>query len=139
MLDAVLSEHYKMLIAYRPELENPPREGGFGIITEVGMIQLSPGVNTDVPDTKWEIAKKNGTVKRLMGIGAIEEVKAPARVEDIPHNLETLLGLPLTEALRLMDVMYKEEQLEEWKKAEGRVRVRSAINKRLESVRAGKV
>jgi hypothetical protein len=34
-----------MLIAYRPELENPPREGGFGIITDGGMIQLVPGLN----------------------------------------------------------------------------------------------
>jgi hypothetical protein len=128
-----------MLIAYRPELENPPREGGFGIITEVGMIQLSPGVNTDVPDTKWEVAKNNGTVKRLMSLGAIEEVKAPAKVEDVPHNIETLTSLPMVEALRIMDVMYKEEQLEDWKKVEGRPRVRSAINKRLEAIRIGKV
>lgn len=128
-----------MLISYRPELENPPREGGFGIITEVGMIQLSPGVNTDVPDSKWEVAKNNGVVKRLMSLGAIEEVKAPATVQDIPHNLETLTSLPLTEALRIIDVMYKEDQLNDWKKIEGRVRVRSAINKRLEAIRIGKV
>ena len=42
-----------MLIAYRPELENPPREGGFGVITDSGLIQLSPGVNAEVPDSKW--------------------------------------------------------------------------------------
>ena len=128
-----------MLISYRPELENPPREGGFGIITDAGMIQLSPGVNTDVPDSKWEAAKNNGTVKRLMSLGAIEEVKAPATVQDIPHNLETLTALPFTEALRIIDVMYKEDQLNDWKKVEGRVKVRSAINKRLEAIRIGKV
>ena len=128
-----------MLISYRPELENPPREGGFGIITDAGMIQLSPGVNTDVPDSKWEVAKNNGTVKRLMSLGAIEEVKAPATVQDIPHNLETLTALPFTEALRIIDVMYKEDQLNDWKKVEGRVKVRSAINKRLEAIRIGKV
>ena len=36
-----------MLIAYRPELENPPREGGFGIITDGGMIQLAPGLTKE--------------------------------------------------------------------------------------------
>ena len=128
-----------MLISYRPELENPPREGGFGIITDLGMIQLSPGVNTDVPDTKWHAAKNNSVVRRLMNLGAIEEVKVPAKVEDIPQDIDTLTQLPFTEALRILDAMYKEEQLEEWKRIEGRPKVRSAINKRLEAIRVGRV
>ena len=128
-----------MLIAYRPELENPPREGGFGIITDAGMIQLSPGVNTDVPETKWDIARKNGTVKRLMAIGAIEEVKEQATVQEIPQSVDTLTLLPLNEAFRLLEIMHDEDQLLLWKGREGRVRIRNAINKRLENIRAGKV
>lgn len=128
-----------MLIAYRPELENPPREGGFGIITEAGLIQLSPGVNTDVPETKWDIARKNGTVKRLMAIGAIEEVKEQATVQEIPQSVDTLTLLPLNEAFRLLEIMHDEDQLLLWKGREGRVRIRNAINKRLENIRAGKV
>jgi len=127
-----------MLIAYRPDLENPPREGGFGIITEAGLIQLSPGVNTDVPETKWDIARKNGTVKRLMAIGAIEEVKEQATVQEIPQSVDTLTLLPLNEAFRLLEIMHDEEQLLQWKGREGRVRIRNAINKRLENIRAGK-
>lgn len=126
-----------MLIAYRPELENPPREGGFGIITDSGLIQLSPGVNSDVPETKWAMARTNGTVKRLMAIGAIEEVKQTATVQEIPQHVSTLAGMPLNEAFRLLEIMHDEEQLTSWKKIEGRVKIRNAINKRLENIRSG--
>jgi len=127
-----------MLIAYRPELENPPREGGFGIITDTGIIQLSPGVNAEVPDSKWAQARQNQTVKRLMAIGAIEELKAVPTVQDIPQSVQTLSELPLTDALRMIEIMHDEEQLKDWKKIEGRVRIRNAINKRLEAIRIGK-
>lgn len=127
-----------MLIAYRPELENPPREGGFGIITEAGMIQLSPGVNAEVPDTKWAQARQNRTVKRLMAIGAIEELKAKPTVQDIPQSVKALAEFPMTEALRMIEIMHDAEQLADWKKIEGRVRVRNAITRRMESIRIGK-
>lgn len=127
-----------MLIAYRPELENPPREGGFGVITESGIIQLAPGVNHDVPDTKWAIARKNATVKRLMSIGAIEELKAEIKEDKIPDSVKTLSGFPLVEALRCIDLIHDEEKLDEWRKIEGRVRVRNAIQRRKEAIRTGK-
>jgi hypothetical protein len=127
-----------MLIAYRPDLENPPREGGFGIITDNGMIQLAPGLNQDVPDTKWKEARENRTVKRLMAIGAIEELKEQLSVESIPESVETLSGLPLVEAFRVIDIIHDSEQLVSWKKIEGRVKVRNAINKRIENIRIGK-
>jgi hypothetical protein len=127
-----------MLIAYRPDLENPPREGGLGVITDAGMIQLSPGVNTDVPETKWAQAKNNGTVKRLMAIGAIEELKDTPTVQDIPTKVSTLAALPLSDALRMIEIMHDEDQLQDWKKVEGRVRVRNAVSKRLEALRTGK-
>jgi len=127
-----------MLIAYRPELENPPREGGFGVITDSGLIQLSPGVNAEVPDSKWAQARINPTVKRLMAIGAIEELKAEPTVRDIPESVETIPQFPMTEALRMIEIMHDEEQLNDWKKIEGRIRVRNAINKRLEAIRTGK-
>lgn len=126
-----------MLIAYRPELENPPREGGFGVITDSGIIQLAPGMNHDIPDAKWEVARKNGTVKRLMSIGAIEELKAEIKEAQIPDSVKTLSGFPLTEALRCIDLIHDEEKLDEWRKIEGRVRVRNAINRRKEAIRTG--
>jgi len=127
-----------MLIAYRPELENPPREGGFGIITDGGMIQLTPGLNQEVPEGQWKVARENRTVKRLMAIGAIEELKEQLTVENIPQDVRTLSQLPLVEAIRTVELIHDPEQLGDWKKIEGRVRIRNAINKRLEAIRTGK-
>jgi len=127
-----------MLIAYRPDLENPPREGGFGIITEGGMIQLAPGLNQDVPEIHWKEARENRTVKRLISIGAIEELREQITVETIPQDVETLINMPVIEALRTIEIAHDEEQLSDWKKREGRVRVRNGINKRLETIRLGK-
>ena len=127
-----------MLIAYRPELENPPREGGFGIITDGGMIQLAPGLNQDVPETQWKIAQENPTVKRLITIGAIEEVREQLTVENIPHDVQTLATLPIVESARIVELIHDLDQLAAWKKIEGRVRVRNIIAKRQESIKAGK-
>jgi hypothetical protein len=126
-----------MLIAYRPELENPPREGGFGIIMERGMIQLAPGLNQEVPDDQWKEARENRMVKRLMAIGAIEEVREQITVEKIPQSIETLTNIPLVEALRTIELIHDDSQLTDWKKVEGRVRVRNAINKRLDAIKRG--
>lgn len=128
-----------MLIAYRPELENPPREGGFGVVTDAGMIQLTPGVNPDVPDTKWAQARQNTMVKRLIAIGAIEELKEVPTVQEIPQSVQTLSELHITDALRMLEIMHDEEQLADWKKIEGRVRARNAISRRIESLKTGKV
>ncbi|CAK0776448.1 conserved hypothetical protein [Gammaproteobacteria bacterium] len=127
-----------MLIAYRPDLENPPREGGFGVVTEAGLIQLAPGLNQEVPEQQWLQARQNATVKRLMAIGAIEEIQERLTVEEIPQDVQSLSNLPLIEAIRTIEIIQTTEQLVEWKKIEGRVRVRNAIAKRLESIKAGR-
>lgn len=127
-----------MLIAYRPELENPPREGGFGIITESGLIQLTPGLNQEIPESQWQQARKNATVKRMMAIGAIEEVKEQLTVEEIPHDTQTLALMPLLDALRIIEIIHDAEKLTEWKKIESRIRVRNAIAKRQEAIKIGK-
>ena len=127
-----------MLIAYRPELENPPREGGFGIITDAGMIQLAPGLNQEIPEHQWKVARQNRAVQRLMNIGAIEEVREQIMVEDIPQDVQTLSQLPLVEAIRTIELIHDADQLAGWKKIEGRVRVRNAIAKRQENIRIGK-
>lgn len=128
-----------MLIAYRPELENPPREGGFGVVTSAGIIQLTPGVNPDVPETKWAMARQNTMVKRLMAIGAIEELKEQPTVQDIPQSVQALSELPLSDAIRMIEIMHDPEQLADWKKIESRIRVRNSIAKRIEAIKAGKV
>jgi hypothetical protein len=127
-----------MLIAYRPELENPPRDAGFGIITKSGLIQLTPGLNQEIPDEKWKEAKENRAVKKLMQIGAIEEMREQVTVEALPESAQSLSELPLTQAIRAIELIHDSDQLNDWKKVEGRVRVRNAIAKRLEAIRAGR-
>ena len=127
-----------MLIAYRPELENPPREAGFGIITDKGLISLAPGLNQEIPEEQWEMAKSNPTVKALLNIGAIEELKERVEIETIPQAVDSLKQLPLSQAIQAIELLHDEEKLGDWKKVEGRVRVRNAINRRLEAIRTGK-
>ena len=127
-----------MLIAYRPELENPPREAGFGIITDKGLISLTPGLNQEIPEDQWELAKSNPTVQALLNIGAIEEMKERVEVETIPQSIESLQQLPLTQAMQAIELLHDEDKLNGWKKVEGRVRVRNAISRRLEAIRTGK-
>ena len=127
-----------MLIAYRPDLENPPREGGFGVVTEAGLIQLAPGLNQEVPEQQWLQARQNATVKRLMAIGAIEEVQERLTVEEIPQDVQSLSNMPLVEAFRVIEIIHDVEQLAEWKKIEGRIKVRNAIAKRQEAIKAGR-
>lgn len=127
-----------MLIAYRPELENPPREAGFGIITDKGLISLTPGLNQEIPDEQWDLAKTNSTVQALLKIGAIEELKERVEVETIPQGVDSLQQLPLSQAIQAIELLHDEEKLTDWKKVEGRVRVRNAISRRLEAIRTGK-
>ena len=101
------------------------------------MIQLAPGLNQEVPDDQWKQARENRMVKRLMAIGAIEEVREQITVEKIPQSIDTLTNIPLVEALRTIELIHDDNQLADWKKVEGRVRVRNAINKRLDAIKRG--
>ena len=94
-----------MLIAYRPELENPPREAGFGIITDKGLISLAPGLNQEIPDEQWDLAKANSTVQALLKIGAIEELKERVEVETIPQGIDSLQQLPLSQAIQAIETI----------------------------------
>lgn len=127
-----------MLIAYRPELENPPREASFGVITAKGLISLTPGLNQEIPDEHWNEAKQNATVQALLRIGALEELKERVVVETIPQSAQALAELPLSQAIQATELIHDEEKLSDWKKIEGRVRVRNAISRRMEAVRIGK-
>jgi hypothetical protein len=73
-----------------------------------------------------------------MAIGAIEEVQEQVTVEEIPQDVQTLSNLPLLEAFRVIEIIHDVEQLAEWKKIEGRIKVRNAISKRQETIKAGR-
>jgi hypothetical protein len=73
-----------------------------------------------------------------MAIGAIEEMKDMPTVQDIPQSVETLSQLAQRDALSMIEIMHDEEQLLDWKKIEGRIRIRNAIARRIEAIKAGK-
>jgi hypothetical protein len=137
-------------VAYRPELENPAREGAvsFALMDEgklsMTTISLEPGVNRKVDDQAWETLKSLDSVKALMKIGAIEEMKARATSEgsdeaDVQRDpeLSDVLGLSVTDAMKVVEASFDETFLGRWKTAEGRSTVINKINQRLRSLKAG--
>ena len=73
-----------------------------------------------------------------MAIGAIEEVQERLTVEEIPQDVQSLSNMPLVEAFRVIEIIHDAEQLAEWKKIEGRIKVRNAIAKRIEAIKTGR-
>jgi hypothetical protein len=137
-------------VAYRPELENPSREGAisFALMDESKLsmttISLEPGVNRKVDDQAWETLKATESVKALIKIGAIEELKARTASEgsdkgDVQRNndLGDVLGLSVPDAMKVVDASFDETFLGRWKTAEGRSTVINKINQRLRSLKAG--
>lgn len=137
-------------VAYRPELENPSREGSvaFAVMDESKLsmqtIALEPGVNRKVDDQAWEALKATASVKALMKIGAIEELKtrpsdAIGSEKDVQGDpeLTDVLGLSVPDAMKVIEASFDETFLGKWKTAEGRSTVINKINQRLRSLKAG--
>jgi hypothetical protein len=59
-------------------------------------------------------------------------------VDTLPENVQSLSELPLVQAIRAIELIHDSDRLSDWKKIEGRVRVRNAIAKRVEAIRIGK-
>jgi hypothetical protein len=137
-------------VAYRPELENPSREGsiGFAVMgkesSKMTMFRLEPGVNRKVDDQAWELVKVTDSVKALMKIGAIEElatmnVEGDAESVDITADpeLQDVLGLSVVDTFKVIEASFNEVFLGRWKVAEGRSTVINKINQRLRNIKAG--
>lgn len=130
-----------MLIAYRPELENPPREGAFGFFLKDGTtLRLVPGVNHDISQEAWNEVKGMDIVQRLMQLEAIKEIEdeTPEILETPKGGLEEFLYLKVEQAMLAVDSSVDADFLKKWHDAEKRVRVRSAIARRLEAIRTGR-
>lgn len=136
------------IIAYRPELENPPREGSIGFAFKgeesrrIESVTLTPGLNREVNDSDWDLVKALPKVKALVRIGAIEEIKQAdleaqekaAKVKD----LSDVMGLSIPSAIKVIEVATDEEFLEKWKLADGRATITTRINARLTALKEGK-
>ena len=139
-----------MILVYRPELESPPMAKectlGFSFIAPQGLpehIQLNAGVNRDFPSDAWEQIKKYDVVKRLLSLNALrvetedtEVVASAATSEDL--DADTLDSFDLPKAMGLIEDSFDIGQLRRWDATDKRIRVKSAIAKRITAITEGK-
>lgn len=134
-------------ISYRPELENPSREAAlaFTYMDEarkaIRTLTLNPGVNRQVDDTVWSVVKDTPAMQALIKIKAIEVLSTAEVSADVPTGappeLADVMGLPVTDAFKVIESSFDEAFLQTWKQAEGRSTVINKINQRLSRVKAG--
>lgn len=129
-----------MLVTYRPELENPPREAAFGVFLPDGRIlTFQPGVNTDVRPDDWEFAKQLDTVQKLIQINALEALSQPEGDELVALTtpIDELLNMPYQKAVKAAEETHDINALKLWDEQEKRVSVKAALARRLNSLKVG--
>lgn len=134
-----------MIITYKPQLENPPRDKevtlGFSVIggkaggTEY--IQLKSGVNRDFDPTQWDKIKEMPVVKDLLSLGALAVQEDVEVVETSVKATGGLSTMPVKEALDAIDATFDLDLLKEWDFAENRIRIKNAIAKRVKAITEG--
>jgi hypothetical protein len=134
-------------ISYRPELENPSRDAAlaFSYLDEaskaIRTFTLSPGVNRQIDESTWAAVKDTPAVQALIKIKAIEVLATSEVSADVPTgappDLADVMGLPVTDAFKVIERSFDEAFLTTWKQAEGRSTVINKINQRLSRIKAG--
>lgn len=134
-------------ISYRPELENPSRDAAlaFSYLDEASKalrtLTLNPGVNRKVDDGAWAAVKDTPTMQALLKIKAVEVLGSAEGSADlapgVSPDLADVMGLPVTDAFKVIERSFDEAFLTTWKQAEGRSTVINKINQRLSRLTAG--
>jgi len=131
-----------MLISYRPENENPPREAGFSIgiyndkTFQYDTLRLVPGLNRDIDVQLWARAKELGEISSRLSMKVIEEI---TELEEIPDTSSTeITTLSVDKVQQVIELTHDLNQLEKWFEADKRVRVRNAIQRRILEIRNGR-
>jgi hypothetical protein len=134
-------------ISYRPELENPSRDAAlaFSFLDEASKVirtfTLSPGVNRQIDESTWAAVKDTPAVQALIKIKAIEVLATSEVSADVPTgappDLADVMGLPVTDAFKVIERSFDEAFLTTWKQAEGRSTLINKINQRLSRIKAG--
>ena len=139
-----------MILAFRPELQNPPMDKecsiGFSFIGKDGnetlYYNLESGVTRDFPEDVWEKIKDRDVVKQLLAWRALEvitEEKVPAAEKRVRQpKASTLADLALDEAMKLIEASFDKAQLNLWNANDERIPVKNATAKRIEALTAGK-
>jgi hypothetical protein len=137
------------IISYRPELESPSREGALGVAYNVPLgnlmkhITLEPGVNRGIPDDVWAKVRENPAIKALIKIQAIREIalvgeENPEEVVEISLDVQEVRGLPVEDALTVIESNVDEAFLQALRGADPRATIQKKIIARLAALREGR-
>lgn len=131
-----------MLISYRPENENPPREAGIslGLLNEktkqYDTLRLVPGLNRDVDPELWSRAKQLKEITNRLAMRVIEEI---TELEEIPDTSTTeITTLSVDKVQQVVELTHDLNLLDKWFEADKRVRVRNAIQRRIIEIKSGR-
>lgn len=131
-----------MLISYRPENENPPREAGIslGLLNEktkqYDTLRLVPGLNRDVDPELWSRAKQLKEITTRLSMKVIEEI---TELEEIPDTSTTeITTLSVDKVQQVVELTHDLNLLDKWFEADKRVRVRNAIQRRIIEIKSGR-
>lgn len=144
------------IIAYRPELESPAREGNLAVAyAAVGekrdgashgplkTLTLTPGVNRGISDEDWAAVKETPAIKALIKIKAIREIAAtgsedPEAVADASPAAEEVRALAAEDAMSVIEGSFDEKFLEELRSIDPRKTIQGKIIARLAALREGR-
>jgi hypothetical protein len=137
------------IISYRPELESPAREGALGVAydsstgTLMNTLTLEPGVNRGISDAVWAKVRENSAIKALIKIKAIKEIAVtgdadPEEVVEASPDVQEVRGLPVEDALTVIESSVDEAFLEGLRGADPRATVQKKIVARLAALREGR-
>lgn len=131
-----------MLISYRPENENPPREAGISLAIkndatqQFDTLRLVPGLNRDIEKDLWERAKTLKDIETRISMKVIEEI---TELEEIPDTASTeITTLSVDKVQQVVELTHDLTTLDKWFEADKRVRVRNAIQRRIIEIRSGR-
>jgi hypothetical protein len=131
-----------VMISYRPEAENPPRDASFAVTffdngtKSFQSYAFEPGLNKDFPAEAWSRLQEVEQVKGLISIGALEAVE---QLEEVPAEMPSEIGtLAMTRVQQIVEVCHDRNLLMRWYEADKRVRVRNLIQRRLNELSDGR-
>ncbi len=130
-----------LLVIYRPELENPPRQGSIAIAPSLKdePIVINPGTNRGVSRDAWDSIKKTPLIGKLLAIGAIEAAEATESIpEAAGEPVSEISDLPVDKAIVAIDHCWEIETLNSWLEIDKRIKIRNRINERIAAINEGR-
>jgi hypothetical protein len=131
------------IVSYRPELESPAREGALGVAYDASAgnllktITLEPGVNRGISDDVWAKVRETPAIKSLREI-AVTGDENPEEVVEPSQDVQEVRGLPVEDALTVIESSVDEAFLEALRGIDPRATVQKKIIARLSALREGR-